>query len=395
MELEEYTVYVEELEKTDSLAKIRTSASSNGTFLKVFPLDANLGCELPFLEAFIARMFPNHPNITKCNRVFLSQKRIIDGVERQALCMELEKADCDLREYLVKNSALKNEEKHQIARDICSGLAALHEKGIYHGDLKPSNILMVGKRAKLSDFGNSHFVEAGTSFAMYTQGYQAPEIFMNIIASKTGWSIPNYDERITDMWALGITLAELYGLPLPEFPSIKDSEKALEICRNLFCVMRPPDFYEPIWALIQPYSQRPNIVEFCRMFEPTRNLKLDPVDMTSLKAKLPIKPNPERTERLLEFQRKNDMYWKEPASPFVNFLTRVASSLSKDSMFDLPVTAIVFSTFSHDYFAEHGCSANSFHISETRMTVLLLLYALELVNSDFASTGMISFKSLK
>lgn len=388
--MEKHTVHVKELEEMGSLFKITTFASSDGKFLKVFPLEKNLGCDLPFLEAFISRMLPDHPNIIKCYRVFLSQDRTFDDVKENALCMELEKADCDLREYLTKNPEITDEEKHQIARDICSGLAALHEKGIYHGDLKPQNILMVGKRAKLADFGNSHFVEVGASFTMYTQGYQAPEIFMNLIANKMGWHIPNYDERVTDLWALGITLAELYGLPLPEFPSAKNLEKALEIHRSLVQTPKEPGFYSAIWTLLQSYSDRPNIVDFCKMFEPTRTLKLEPVDMLSLKAKLPITPDTELMEKLFEFQRKNARYWKEPISPFVIFLTKLASSLPNNSMFNLPVMAIMFSTFSHDYFSEYGLYAHNFRISESEMTKLLLFYCLNIANSDFAITGEIS-----
>jgi serine/threonine protein kinase len=42
----------------------------------------------------------------------------------------------------------------QVARDMGSGLAFLHERGIVHRDLKPQNVLLTdGGRAKVSDMG--------------------------------------------------------------------------------------------------------------------------------------------------------------------------------------------------------------------------------------------------
>lgn len=57
-------------------------------------------------------------------------------------------------------------------RDICHGLAALHERGIVHRDLKPHNVLLTdGGRAKLSDMGLSRqLVAEQSSFESHGAG---------------------------------------------------------------------------------------------------------------------------------------------------------------------------------------------------------------------------------
>ena len=73
-----------------------------------------------------------------------------------------------------------------IARQVCRGLRAAHEKGVIHRDLKPENIFLLGPlerpQVKVLDFGLSRFIEATTSNAvtrtgivMGTPAYMPPE----------------------------------------------------------------------------------------------------------------------------------------------------------------------------------------------------------------------------
>jgi hypothetical protein len=87
-----------------------------------------------------------------------------------------------------------------IARDICSGLAAIHDRGLAHGDLKPSNIMIDGRgRARITDLGLAHRAGEAARFGG-TPGYMAPEQF------ETRAATPH-----SDVFALGVILSGFLG----------------------------------------------------------------------------------------------------------------------------------------------------------------------------------------
>jgi len=59
-------------------------------------------------------------------------------------------------------------------RQLLLGLAAAHAAGVVHADLKPANVVLVGERVVLVDFGLSR-LEAGSLSAGGTPAYMAPE----------------------------------------------------------------------------------------------------------------------------------------------------------------------------------------------------------------------------
>jgi serine/threonine-protein kinase len=84
----------------------------------------------------------------------------------------------DLSSLLRRIGRLPQEKAIEIARQLCAGLAALHDRGVVHRDLKPANIMIDGRgRVRITDFGlagnaeefAAHEVRAGTP------AYMAPE----------------------------------------------------------------------------------------------------------------------------------------------------------------------------------------------------------------------------
>lgn len=94
--------------------------------------------------------------------------------------------------------------KNSIIPCINAGLKALHNKGIIHKDLKPSNIMFCdnGKDVAIIDFGISSIREADNTIVMTRTGmtpeYSAPETFRNLFLVES------------DYYSFGVTVFELF-----------------------------------------------------------------------------------------------------------------------------------------------------------------------------------------
>lgn len=92
----------------------------------------------------------------------------------------------------------------EIIPNINEGLRAIHEVGIIHKDLKPSNIMLNsdGETVSIIDFGISSAVEGNKTILVTKTGmtpeYSAPETFKNIFYEGS------------DYYSFGITLFELF-----------------------------------------------------------------------------------------------------------------------------------------------------------------------------------------
>ncbi len=104
-----------------------------------------------------------------------------------------------LSAILGKRRTLPVEEAFGIALDVCSGLKALHEKGLVHRDVNPNNVVVDRRgHAVLIDFGIVRSFEANKSadtVILGTPGYAAPEQF----------GFTQSDQR-TDIYAVGVLL---------------------------------------------------------------------------------------------------------------------------------------------------------------------------------------------
>ena len=80
----------------------------------------------------------------------------------------------------LKHGPLPVEEARKLGRDLLDGLEAVHRHGVVHRDIKPRNILLIGGRAVLCDFGIARVHEGTTPSRekrgpVGTPGYMPPE----------------------------------------------------------------------------------------------------------------------------------------------------------------------------------------------------------------------------
>lgn len=114
-----------------------------------------------------------------------------------------------------------------IIPSLNEGLKVLHDKGIVHKDLKPSNIMMNDDNGSVSiiDFGISSVTDTDATMIVTNTGltpiYSAPETYRGL------------SSRLSDYYSLGITLFELFVGHLPyEGMSQEELEQMTTISRT-------------------------------------------------------------------------------------------------------------------------------------------------------------------
>jgi CHASE2 domain-containing sensor protein len=120
-----------------------------------------------------------------------------------------------LYQILSRNGPLKRQRITHLMVQACQGLAAAHQAGVVHRDLKPDNLMIDAKdHLKVLDFGIARFLEADkltqTGQLLGTLVYMSPE---QLAGAKV-------DAR-SDLYSLGLVLHELATgrLPFPLTPA--------------------------------------------------------------------------------------------------------------------------------------------------------------------------------
>ncbi|MEV0197069.1 serine/threonine-protein kinase [Nonomuraea sp. NPDC050691] len=165
---------------------------------------------------------------------------VVEG-ERLALVMDLVEGG-DLRKLIQRRGTLPPAEAAALLAQTAGALAAAHEIGVVHRDVKPGNVLLdrATGQVRLTDFGVARILHGPgitqTSAVIGTPVYLAPEVADGDAATPA-----------VDVYALGLILYELLaGRPpfVGEHPMVLIRQHAMAAPRRL------PGMPDPLWAIV-------------------------------------------------------------------------------------------------------------------------------------------------
>lgn len=144
-------------------------------------------------EVRVARSV-SHPNV--CRVYDIGE---IDG----SVFLTMEYVDGeDLASLLRRIGRLPKDKAIEIARQLCYGLAAAHDRGVLHRDLKPLNVMIDGRGvARITDFGLAALADEldVTDVRVGTPAFMAPEQLVGQAVTLK-----------SDVYSLGLVLYELF-----------------------------------------------------------------------------------------------------------------------------------------------------------------------------------------
>ncbi len=173
----------------------------------------DLKLEQPVALKFLPARFSDHAG--RVDR-FLNEVRVARQVSHANVCRVYDVGDVDGAHYLSMEyvdgedlasllrriGRLPGDKAVQIARQLCAGLAAAHERSVLHRDLKPANIMIDGRgRVRITDFGLAGLIEEfrGAEIRVGTPAYMSPEQLEGREVSAR-----------SDIYSLGLVLYEMF-----------------------------------------------------------------------------------------------------------------------------------------------------------------------------------------
>ncbi|KAJ0261512.1 CBL-interacting serine/threonine-protein kinase 21 [Hirschfeldia incana] len=171
--------------------------TTNGTYVAVKIIDKALviqkGLQSQVQREIRTMKLLNHPNIVQIHEVIGTKTKI---------CIVMEYvAGGQLSDKLCRHK-MKESDARKLFQQLIDAVDYCHNRGVYHRDLKPQNLLIDSKgNLKVSDFGLSAVPKSGDmlSTACGSPCYIAPELIMN----------KGYSGAAVDVWSCGVILFEL------------------------------------------------------------------------------------------------------------------------------------------------------------------------------------------
>jgi serine/threonine-protein kinase len=174
--------------QTVALKFIRAAHAQGATSLELFLSEVRLARQI------------GHPNVCRVYDIgeadgapFLSME-FVDGEDLASLLRRIRRLPAD--------------KATEIAREICAGLAAIHDREVLHRDLKPANVMIDGRgRVRITDFGLAALQSDAnhSQRVVGTPAYMAPEVRAG------GEATPR-----SDLYSLGLVLYETYTGGTPD-----------------------------------------------------------------------------------------------------------------------------------------------------------------------------------
>ena len=135
-----------------------------------------------------------------------------------AVVVAMERGERNLRD------AIGDVDPGPVITAICEALVHIHERGWVHGDLKPSNVLLMADGSvRLADFGLARELEGTHAYAprVGSSDFLPPEWWSERI-SERGIAV----RPTVDIWALGVTMHQLLTGGLHPFPGADSRARA-------------------------------------------------------------------------------------------------------------------------------------------------------------------------
>ncbi|MEM7584973.1 MAG: tetratricopeptide repeat protein [Acidobacteriota bacterium] len=150
--------------------------------------------EMLLLEARVARTV-SHTNVCRVHDIGVHRE---DGERLHFISMEYIDGET-LSSLLRRVGSLSKAKALQLSSELCRSLAAIHDSGLLHCDIKPGNVMIDGQgHVRLADFGLAIAGSRGAARGG-TPAYMAPEQVVGCEATVR-----------SDIYALGLVLYEIF-----------------------------------------------------------------------------------------------------------------------------------------------------------------------------------------